>query len=67
MGRRCINDNREIIYYISKYNSDAEKLYLFEGSEEWLTFEKAFSKYSPRSYQWRLFEEPLKQKQQVYR
>lgn len=67
MGRRCIH-RRTTIYYIVKQGVDSEKLYLFEGgAEEWLTFEKAFSKYCPRSYQWVLFEEPLKQKQQVYR
>lgn len=66
MGRRCIHQ-RKTTYYIFKFTADAEKLYLFEDDEEWLTFEKAFVRYSPRSYQWVLFEEPLKQKQQVYR
>lgn len=66
MRRRCIN-KRTTIYYILKQDVESEKLYLFEGDEEWLTFEKAFIRYSPRSYQWVLFEEPLKQKQKVYR
>ena len=67
MGRRCIGYSKKLIYYILKKESDGKELYMFEGEEEWFSFEKAFIKYSPRDYQWKLFEEQGYQKSTVYR
>lgn len=67
MGRRCIVSSKKLIYYILKQNVVGEKLYMFEGEDYWITFEKAFIKYPPRKHQWKLLEEQGYQKSTVYR
>lgn len=67
MGRRCIASSKKLIYYILKKESGGKELYMFEGEDYWITFEKAFIKYPPRKHQWKLFEEQGYQKPTVYR